>query len=133
MHFIWVIIKILVFTGILTVICKWSYNIIFMALKKPSLWSFLMLIINFLFFLVGSKIQNSFNAVWWSSALTFFAILPPQKNKENKAEINSTVDAMYEAMGIKKGRLKYRIGLAMFIIGGLAGWLIFYGEIITVK
>jgi len=90
-----------------------------------------MFVLNFLFFLIGSKIQDSFNVVWWSSALSFFAQLPPKKNNEDKSNVSQVVNELYEEMGIKNGQLKYRLGLAVFVIGGIIGWVAFYGEIVT--
>lgn len=130
MSIIWIILKILIFTGILTVIAKQSYNFIFLMGKKPVVWIFCMLLLNFLFFLIGSNIQDSFNVVWWSSLLTLFAMLPPKKNEELQSEINEAVKDFYEEMGISNGKLKYRLGLISYSIGGIIGWVMFYGKIV---
>lgn len=133
MNYVILIFKVLVFTGIITILAKQSYNLFFFFLKKPIIWILSMFILNFLFFLIGSKIQSSFNAFWWSSFLALLALSPPKKNKEDQKSINKTVDEVYEDWGIKKGRLKYKLGLGTYILGGLAGWIIFYGEIVTSK
>lgn len=130
MSIIWTILKVLLFTGILTVIAKQSYNFIFFMRKQPGAWIFFMLVLNFLFFMIGSKIQDSFNAVWWSSLLTFLAILPPKRNKQLQSEIDEAVKDLYEEMGISNGKLKYRLGLVSYCIGGITGWVLFYGEIV---
>ena len=102
MDIIWTILKVIIFTAILTVIAKQAYNFIFLIGKKPMIWVLFMLLLNFLFFLIGSTIQDSFNAVWWSSALLFFALLPPKKNKEDKEAIIDVADEMYkEKWGFK--------------------------------
>lgn len=131
MDIIWTIIKVILFTGILTIIGKQTYNFIFFIGKKPILWIIIMLLLGFLFFMIGSKIQNSFNAVWWSAVLTFFALLPPKKNKDLESEINLAVNDIYSEMGIKNGQIKYRIGLAAYVIGCIIGWIVFYGQIVT--
>ena len=83
--------------------------------------------------MIGSKIQDSFNAVWWSAALTFFALLPPNKDKSLGKEINEVADNIYSDMGIKNGRLKYRLGLSAYVIGCVLGWIAFYGGIVEAQ
>jgi hypothetical protein len=131
MDIIWTIIKIILFTGVLTIIGKQTYNFIFLLEKKPILWILIMLLLGFLFFMIGSKIQDSFNVVWWSSALTFFALLPPKKNKDLENEINLGANDIYSEIGLKNGQIKYRIGLATYVIGSILGWVVYYGQIVT--
>lgn len=125
---VWTIIKVIAFTGLLTMICKQAYNLIFFLNRKPNLWILLMFVIGFLFFMISSEIQDSFNAIWLSAALTFFTLIPPKKDKSLEVEINGVTDDVFSEMGIKKGRLKYRIGLSAYIAGCLLGWIAFYGS-----
>ncbi len=131
MGIIWSILKVSIFIGLLTPILRQSYKLIFIMALKPIVWIGFLAALNFLFFFIASIIQDSFNVVWWSSALSFFNLLSLNTQKENNGEIKKTTDDMYEIIGINKGRLKFRLGLYAYIVGGLLGWVIVYGEICT--
>ena len=122
------------FTAVLNILIIQSNNFIFMWFKRPISWIFFMGFLSFFYFSIGSQFENSFNIIWWSAFLAFLLNIPPKARKEdamNQDEKNKLVDEMYKDMGIKKGRLKYRLGLALYIIGGILGWVIFYGEIVS--
>ncbi|MFA5431685.1 MAG: hypothetical protein WC319_02235 [Candidatus Paceibacterota bacterium] len=77
---------------------------------------------------MGSSFNNSFDIVWWSAFIVFLLNIPPN-NKDMyiaPAEISKIIDDMYIEMGIKNGRLKYRLGLIAFVVGGIVGWYMFY-------
>lgn len=91
-------------------------------------------VLSFLYFFIGSRFDNSFNIIWWSALLAFIVNIPPKAKKGDildQKEKNKIVDEMYSEMGIKKGKLKYRIGLAAYLIGGILGWVIFYSQVVT--
>ncbi len=131
MEIFWTILKIFIFTGIVTVLGKQTYNWVFFIGRKPMLWVLIMMLLNFCFFLIGSNIQSSFNAVWWSSVLAFFALLPPKNSGDNSDDIKKAVEDVYTEMSISNGVLKYRLGLIAYVIGGIIGWVVFYGKIIA--
>jgi len=117
--------------SVLNILIIQSNNFIFMLFKKPIVWIAFMGLLSFLFFFIGSRFDSSFNIVWWSTLLAFIINIPPKARKEdalNQKEKNKIIDKMYDEMGIKKGRFKYRIGLAVYLIGGILGWVIFYGQ-----
>ncbi len=92
-------------------------------------------LLSFLYFFIGSKFDNSFNIIWWSALLAFILQIPPKAKKvfSTEEEKNKVVDGMYNELGIKNGRLKYRIGLAFYVIGGILGWVLFYGKIVAIN
>jgi hypothetical protein len=105
-----------------------------MVFKKPIAWIGFMGLLSFLYFFIGSRFDNSFNIIWWSALLAFIVNIPPKKNKGDvfdQKEKNKIVDEVFSEMGIKKGRLKYRIGLTAYLIGGILGWIMFYGQVVT--
>ncbi len=128
------ILAIVFFTFVLNILIIQSNNFIFMAFKKPAIWIVFMGLLSFLFFFIGSRFDNSFNIIWWSALLAFVVNIPPKTKKSdvlNQKEKNKIVDDMYDEIGIKKGRLKYRIGLTAYLVGGILGWIIFYSQVIT--
>ena len=136
MNIILTILAIALFTFILNILIIQSNNFIFMAFKKPIAWIAFMGLLSFIYFFIGSRFDNSFNIIWWSTLLAFIVNIPPKTKKSDmldQKEKNKIVDEMYNEIGIKKGRLKYRIGLVAYLIGGVLGWIIFYGQIVTVS
>ena len=128
------ILAIVFFTFVLNILIIQSNNFIFVAFKKPAIWIVFMGLLSFLFFFIGSRFDNSFNIIWWSALLAFVVNIPPKTKKSDaldQKEKNKIVDEMYDEIGIKKGRLKYRIGLTAYLIGGILGWIIFYSQIVT--
>ena len=122
-------------TFVLNIIIIQSNNFIFMVFKKPVIWIVFMGLLSFLYFFIGSKFDNSFNIIWWSALLAFILQIPPKAKKvfSTEEEKNKVVDGMYNELGIKNGRLKYRIGLAFYVIGGILGWVLFYGKIVAIN
>jgi len=72
--------------------------------------------------------------IWWSALLAFIVNIPPKANKGlvDQKEKDKIVNGMYNEMGIKRGELKYRIGLAAYLIGGISGWIMFYGKVVAI-
>lgn len=121
-------------TFVLNILIIQSNNFIFMVFRKPAFWMVFMGLFSFIYFFIGSQFENSFNIVWWSAFLAFLLNTPPKTRKDgdiDQNERNQLVDEMYEDMGIAKGRLKYRFGLAAYAIGGLLGWILFYSQTVT--
>ena len=135
MNIIITLLTVAILTAILNILIIQSNNFIFLFFKRPVAWIFFMFFLSLLYFFIGSQFENSFNIIWWSAFLSFIINIPPKAKKEdgmNQDKKNKLVDEVYENMGIKKGRLKYRLGLASYVIGGILGWVIFYGEIVSI-
>lgn len=122
---IWKIILVIIFTTILAISGSLLFNLFFISYKKPWMWYISLFSINFLFFLAGSLVPNSLNVIWWSSFVTFLFFLPAKQNIKKKDK------DFYEKLGITKIILKYRLGVLAFVIGGIIGWFLFYGETIN--
>ena len=123
-------------TFILNILIIQSNNFIFILFRKPVAWILFMGLLSFIYFFAGSRFDNSFNIIWWSTLLAFVINIPPKTKREDaldQKEKNKIVDEMYDEMGIKKGRLKYRIGLTAYLIGGIVGWVLFYGQIMSIS
>ena len=134
MGIILTILAIAFFTFVLNILIIQSNNFIFIVFRKPIVWILFMGLLSFIYFFVGSKFDNSFNIIWWSALLAFVVNIPPKTKRGDaldQKEKNKIVDEMYDEMGINKGRLKYRIGLTAYLIGGILGWILFYGQIVA--
>lgn len=127
------LLAVVLFTFILNVTIIQSNNIIFMVFRKPVVWIIFMGSLSFLYFFTGSRFNNSFNIVWWSALLAFFVNIPPKSKGVDKTETNVLIDKMYNDMGIRKGRLKYRLGLIAYLIGGILGWILFYSKVVVIQ
>lgn len=136
MSIIFTLLAIAFLTFVLNIIIIQSNNFIFMVFRKPAAWIVFMGLLSFIYFFIGSKFDNSFNIVWWSALLAFILQIPPKMKKGsviNEGGKNIIVDDMYSELGIKNGRLKYRIGLTFYVIGGVLGWVVFYSQIVSLN
>ena len=136
MSIIFTLLAIAFLTFVLNIIIIQSNNFIFMVFRKPIVWIVFMGLLSFLYFFVGSKFDNSFNIVWWSALLAFILQIPPKMKKGSlitEGEKNKMADDRYTELGIKNGRLKYRIGLTFYVIGGVLGWVVFYGQVVSLN
>ena len=127
MSIILIVLAIVFFTFVLNILIIQSNNFIFIVFKKPAIWIIFMGLLSFLFFFIGSRFDNSFNIIWWSALLAFIVNIPPKTKKSDtldQKEKNKIVDEMYKEMGIKKGRLKYKMVLTAYLVGGILGWII---------
>lgn len=109
----------------------WSNNIIFILARKPNTWIVLVALIGcgaiFTFALIGVGASIAF----WAALLALLLRLPSKQTAIPDADFKGIVEDAYAAIGISKGRLKYRLGLAAYAIGCIAGYLIGYGEIVN--
>jgi len=120
------ILLVIILTFLLTALIRQSYNLFFIILQKPFYWLLVMFFLPVITFSFGSLFKSSFNIVWWSSFLSLLVNIPHKNNLLNKHEI----DEIYNDLEIKHGRLKYRLGLSLYLIAGLTCWFLFYGEIV---
>jgi hypothetical protein len=67
-----------------------------------------------------------------SALLAFFVNIPPKVKVSDKKEINDIINKMYDEMGIRKGRLKYRLGLISYLVGGILGYILFYSKVVVI-
>lgn len=132
MSILLILLAIAFFAFVLNIVIIQSNNFIFLVFRKPVVWVVFMGALSFVYFFIGSKIGNSFNVVWLSAFIAFILQLPSRIKKGSMItgpENNKMIDDMYNELGIKNGRLKYRIGLACYLIGGVLGWFLFYGQV----
>lgn len=125
------LIKIAAFTIILRLTLIWSYNLIFALGRRPTLWVFFCLFLGFGWFAFASALMKfSVSVTCWSAIAAYFLIKPPEKPSEiSDADYRQQNEIIAESWGVAYSPGKYRLGLTMFAVGAITGWLFFYGSI----
>jgi len=130
MDIVLTIVSIVVFGFIINVLLKQFYNYIFFIAQKPYIWIFAVAIIGVFTWGLSAILGWSINIPAWASIMAFFMNLPPSYNNSREKELaHQMVDEVYSEMGLKNGRLLYKLGLAIFVFSCLASWVLFYGEV----
>lgn len=128
-----VLLTVIVLPFFLNAAIRGSYNLIFIGKKNPFFWRVFMFVMGFGYFFVGSQFDNSFNIIWWSALIGLAAnVSPSNSDVLSREEKDRLVDDIYETIGIEDGRKRYRQGLWAYGIGAVLGWILFYGEFVTV-
>jgi hypothetical protein len=129
MDILWIILKIAIYTYILNVIFSQLYNFVFMFWRKPVAWIFLVSVLSILHMAIAYSLAWNPRSVSCAVLLTFLLKIPPPSPKIlEKAAFRDMIDNVYLEMGIVRGRLKYRLGVAAFAVFSLASYLLFFGE-----
>lgn len=120
----------IVLLGFVTnVLLKQTYNFIFIIGQKPFVWMVLVAIVGIVVWGICAAFDWSVNIPAWASTMAFFMNLPPgHKNPGGKESAHQLTDEIYAEMGIKNGRILYRLGLTIFVFSCFVSWVLFYGE-----
>lgn len=116
---------VIVVSFLLNVAFRQSYNLLFFFLKKPKAWIVFVGAMNCFVFYLASLVQASF-VIWWASLLVLLNNIPPKVKAMGDAELDTLSD---DLTGVRSSRTKYRVGLAAYALGGMAGWLLFHGRL----
>lgn len=104
----------------------WSYNILFYVLKKPVLWFVAMFAIGFLTLFLSSFFENKLDIISSAATLAFLFNMPPKNKDIPKDMMDKLSDEFSE---IKNSRIKYYIGLGLYVAGCILGQVIGYAEV----
>lgn len=115
------------FTFITNVLIRQSYNILFFFLKKPYAWFLSMLVIGFLLLFISSFFNNKLNMVTIVATLAFFANVPQKTQIVSDEKMEKFCNEFTE---ISNSRMKYRIGLGLYVFGCVIGWILGYSTIV---
>jgi hypothetical protein len=134
MAIIWIIAKIAIYTFVLNILFRQTYNFIFFLWQKPAVW------IGVLAFLGVANMSFAFGLSWdpsiVSSAVSLVLLLnwpTPVPKGVTRAEVNDFIDTVYTEIGIKHGRRKYRLGLVTFAFFSAASYVLLFAESCTVE
>lgn len=133
MALVWTILLVVIFTFLLKALISQSYNWLFMMFGRPWLWIAFMGLLSFIFFWSGSGFPDPTTVLLWSWILSGLSMLPPRSKMFSPEEVREIADKAYAEAGINAGRLKYRLGLWAYFIGGLVGYLVFYSAATLVQ
>ena len=114
--------SIILFAASLSMIIIRSNEILFVKFSTPYLWIFFMSLLGLITFLIGSLNDISSNMVFGGSLIALLFNMSLQKNK--KPQIGS--EKASTKVEIKSEKLKYRLGVIAYAVGGILGWLVFY-------
>jgi hypothetical protein len=130
MAIIWLIAKIAIFAVILNVLFRQTYNFIFFRWRKPTVWIGVLALLGVpgASFAVGLSLKTS-NVSFAVTLVLLLNLAPPAPKGITRTE----VDTVYTEMGIKHGRLKYRLGLVTFAFFSAASYMLLSAESCTVE
>lgn len=129
MDAVWVAAKIAIYTFALVVLYRQSYNVLFFLARRPRTW------IAVVGALGALNMALAYVLGWDSrlvSAAAFVAFLlniaPPPPKGHTKEEMRSTINELYQEMGLPSGRLQSRLGLFAFGLCSLVSYIAFFAE-----
>ena len=130
MNIVLIIAKIAIYSFVLVVLYRQSYNFLFFLAKRPKTWIAVVGVI-------GVINMGLAYVVGWdprllsSAALTTFLlnIAPSPSAGHTKEEMRTMVNEIYKEWGLPRGRLQRKIGLAVFGLCSLGSYILFFGEI----
>jgi hypothetical protein len=134
MNAIWVIAKIVVYTAVLNVIYRQSYNLLFFLAQRPKTWIAVAGIIGFLN--IGLVYSLGWDPRIVGTATLVVAVLnsaPTTPKGVTKEEMRALVDEVYREWGTPHGRLQARLGLASFVVCSIVAYVLFFGEVCDVN
>src|SRR5436190_791023 len=107
----------------LNILFRQSYNFLFFMMKRPIIWIMTVALLGFLFAGLSSMVQQPFGlgVATWSLIVATVRNFPPKS-----ALTREEADAF---SGVRRSQMKYGLGLTAFALGGLAGWILFYGAL----
>jgi hypothetical protein len=115
------ILEVAIFSFLLSVLYRQSYNLLFFYLKKPLLWILFVGFLPILWFSLGVIFHLSPTVVWWSSIIALGLNITPQNNLAKK-EMREFADEFTE---VPNSIQKSRYGRICFAIGIAVGWILF--------
>ena len=115
------ILEVAIFSFVLSVLYRQSYNLLFFYLKKPLLWILFVGFLPLLWFSLGRIFHLSPTVVWWSSIIALGLNITPQSNLTKK-EMQEFADEFTE---VPNSIQKSRYGRICFAIGIVVGWILF--------
>ena len=129
MNAVWVVSKIAIYTFVLTVLYRQSYNILFFLARRPNTW------IAVVGALGGLNMAFAY-ALGWDprlvSAAAFTALLlniaPAPPEGHTKKEWRILINEVYEEMSLPSGRLQSRLGLLAFGLCSLISYVAFFAQ-----
>jgi hypothetical protein len=129
MAIIWMILKIAIYTFVVHVVFRQTYNFVFILWQKPRLWILIIAILSIANMLLAFSLSWNPSLVSAAILIAILLNLPLHKPKHiTEEKYKSLVDDTYTDLGIKHGRLVYRIGIGTFAIASLVSYIVLFSE-----
>lgn len=129
MDTIWLIAKFVIYTFILSVLYRQSYNFVFFLARRPVTWISVVGLLGIsnmvLAFLLGWDPRLVSAAVITAFILNLAPSPPAGHTKE---DMRTMVDEIYKELELPYGRMQSKIGLASFALCSLVSYVLLFGE-----
>lgn len=134
MNTFWLIAKIAIYTTILNVLYRQTYNFIFVLARRPVAWILTIAALGAANMVLAYALAWDPRLVITATLITVFINLSPSTPKGvSKEEFRASIDATYEERGIARGRLMSRLGFISFVICSLCAYALLFGELCTIS
>jgi len=107
----------------------WSYNILFILLKKPRLWIFTACLLGISNMVLAYFFAWSPRIVTVATLLAVGLSISPPRPKGYSGDWKSDLDDIYKEMGLPRGRRQSIYGLVSFALSSLLTYALLFGEI----
>jgi len=129
MNAVWVVSKIAIYTFVLVVLYRQSYNFLFFLARRPKTWIAVvgaLGALNVVFAYALGWDPRLVSAAAFTALLLNIAPAPPKGH--TKEEWRITINEVYGEMGLPSGRLQSRLGLLAFGLCSLISYLALFGQ-----
>lgn len=128
MDIVWLIVKFIVYTFVLSALYRHSYNFIFFFARRPVTWIGAVGLLGILNIVLAYLLKWEPNFV---SAVVFTVLilnLTPSLFT-GKEEMGTIIDEMYKGIELPHGRMQSKIGLAVFALCSLSSYVLLFGKV----
>lgn len=132
MSTLWLIAKIAIYTIVLNVLYRQTYNFIFVLARRPVAWILTIAALGVANMVLAYALAWDPSLVITATLIAIFLNFSPSTPKGiSKEDFRASVDVIYEEWGIARGRLKSRLGFIGFVICSLCAYALLLGEMCT--
>lgn len=130
MSTLWLIAKFFIYTFILTVLYRQSYNLLFFLARLPSVWIGVVGLLGILNMVLAYILGWDPRLVGASTASAIILNLAPSPSAgRTKEEMRVMVNEIYKELELPHGRVQAKIGLAVFTLCSLGSYVLLFGEV----
>lgn len=130
MNTFWLVVRFIIYTYVLVVMYRQSYNLLFFLARRPMTWIGVIGLLGILN--MGLAYLLGWDPRLVSAAVItafLFNIAPSPPAGHTKEEMGSMVNEIYKELGLPHGRLQSKIGLAVFGLCSLGSYILFFAEV----
>jgi len=126
---LWIVVNVLIYTFILNVLYRQTYNLIFILAKRPLTWVLVISIIGIINVIFAYMMSwNPRTVITVILLLSFLNFSPSPPKGVSKDKFKGMVNDVYLDWGIIKGSFKNKLGYFGFVISSLGSYVLLFGE-----